>query len=81
MSSDSNVKGTKLDPFGTSVIENYESLYGKEFGIQPFKPFLPIISNPAPSMRRGVIFGHRDFERVLKAMDEKKEFAVISGIK
>lgn len=81
MSSDSNVKRTKLDPFGTSIIENYENLYGKEFGIQPFKPFLPKISNPAQSMRRGVIFGHRNFENVLKAMNEKKEFAVMSGIK
>jgi len=81
LSSDSKVKGIKLDPFGTSVIENYESLYGREFGILPFKPFLSKISNPAPSMRRGIIFGHRGFEHVLKAMEEKKEFAVMSGIK
>ena len=72
---------TKLDPFGTSVIKNYKSLYGKEFGILPFNQCLSKISYPAPSMRRGVIFGHRDFERVLKAMEKKKEFAVMSGIK
>jgi tryptophanyl-tRNA synthetase len=81
MSPDTNVKETKLDPFGTSVIENYESLYRREFGILPFQPFLSKLSNPSPGMRRGVIFGHRDFERVMKTMEEKKEFAVMSGIK
>jgi tryptophanyl-tRNA synthetase len=75
------VKETKLDPFGTSIIENYESLYGQEFGIMPFSPFLSQITHPAPNMRRGVIFGHRDFGSVLHAMKEQKEFAVMSGIK
>jgi tryptophanyl-tRNA synthetase len=70
----------KLDPFGTTLIENYENLY-KEFGIQPFNPLLPKIHKPSAAMRRGIIFGHRDFERVLKAMREREEFAVMSGIK
>jgi len=71
---------TKLDPFGTTLIEDYERLY-KEFGIQPLKPLLPEIPDPAAAMRRGLIFGHRDFERVLKAMREHEDFAVMSGIK
>jgi tryptophanyl-tRNA synthetase len=32
-------------------------------------------------MRRGIIFGHRDFERILRAMENHDEFAVLSGIK
>jgi len=71
---------TVLDPFGTTVIEDYERLY-QEFGIQPFKPLLNEVPNPNAAMRRGVIFGHRDFERVLKAMKNHEEFAVMSGIK
>ncbi|MFQ6073998.1 MAG: tryptophan--tRNA ligase, partial [Candidatus Bathyarchaeia archaeon] len=69
-----------LDPFGMTVVEDYERLY-EEFGIQPFKPLLTQIPNPYMSMRRGVIFGHRDFERVLDAMKNREEFAVMSGIK
>jgi len=69
-----------IDPFGTTVIEDYERLY-EEFGIQPFKPLLPQMPNPNAAMRRGVIFGHRDFERVLGAMKNHDEFAVMSGIK
>jgi len=71
---------TRLDPFGTTVIEDYERLY-EEFGIQPFKPLLPEMPNPSAAMRRGVIFGHRDFERVLNSMKNHDEFAVMSGIK
>jgi len=62
------------------LIEDYERLY-KEFGIQPFKPLLPQIRSPSTTMRRGVIFGHRDFELILKALKEHEDFAVMSGIK
>jgi len=75
-----STRKTKLDPFGTTLIEDYEQLFS-EFGIQPFKPLLPEVPDPHTAMRRGVIFGHRDFERILKAMKEKEDFAVMSGIK
>jgi tryptophanyl-tRNA synthetase len=73
-------KKTVLDPFGTSVVADYERLY-KEFGIEPFKPFLSKVPNPSLYMRRGIIFGHRDFGRIFSAMQKHEEFAVLSGIK
>ena len=73
-------KKTVLDPFGTSVIADYERLY-KEFGIEPFKPFLSKVPDPSLYMRRGIVFGHRDFDRILGAMKKRDEFAVLSGIK
>ncbi|MEM0049159.1 MAG: tryptophan--tRNA ligase [Candidatus Bathyarchaeia archaeon] len=69
-----------LDPFGTTVIEDYERLF-TEFGIRPLKPLLSEIPNPFMAMRRGVIFGHRDLERVIEAMKSGREYAVMSGIK
>jgi tryptophanyl-tRNA synthetase len=69
-----------LDPWGTTIVEDYSRLY-EEFGIQPFKPLVDEIPNPSMYMRRGVIFGHRDFERVLSAMKNHEKFAVMSGIK
>jgi len=71
---------TVLDPWGTTVVEDYNRLY-EEFGIQRFKALLAEISNPSMYMRRGVIFGHRDFERVLENMKSHEKFAVMSGIK
>jgi len=73
-------KKTVLDPFGTSVIADYERLY-KEFGIEPFNPILSKVPNPSVYMRRGIVFGHRDFDRILNAMQKHEEFAVLSGIK
>jgi len=75
-----NCPKTVIDPFGTTVIEDYDRLY-QEFGIQPLKPLLSQLANPSAAMLRGVIFGHRDFERVLEAMEKDDEFAVMSGIK
>jgi tryptophanyl-tRNA synthetase len=69
-----------LDPFGTSLVTDYERL-SKEFGIEPFESVLPNVSNPSFYMRRGIIFGHRDFGKILDAMDVNDDFAVLSGIK
>jgi tryptophanyl-tRNA synthetase len=77
--SDSSKKPS-LDPFGQTSIENYDYLY-EEFGIQPFKPLLQDIPEATAAMRRGVVFGHRDFDRILKAMKLHEGFAVMSGIK
>lgn len=73
-------KEDSIDPFGTSSVEDYEHLY-KEFGIEPFGPLLSKVSKPSLYMRRGIVFGHRDFSRVLDAMQSHKKFAVLSGIK
>jgi tryptophanyl-tRNA synthetase len=79
MATESSAK-TRIDPFGTTVIEDYERLY-EEFGIEPFKPLLVEMPNSNAAMRRGVIFGHRDFERVLNTIKNHEEFVVMSGIK
>jgi len=73
-------KKTVLDPFGTSVVTDYERLY-KEFGIEPFRSLQSKVSNQSIFMRRGIIFGHRDFDRILDAMHKHEDFAVLSGIK
>lgn len=31
-------------------------------------------------MKRGVIFGHRDFEKIIPLVNKNKEFAVVSGM-
>ncbi|MCX8170905.1 MAG: tryptophan--tRNA ligase [Candidatus Bathyarchaeota archaeon] len=80
MSGAKDAGGFILDPFGATLIEDYDRLF-TEFGIQPFKPLLPQVPNPCAAMRRGVIFGHRDFERIIDAMSSGREFAVMSGIK
>ena len=73
-------KKSVLDPWGATVIEDYNHLYD-EFGIQKFDSLESEVPKPNMYMRRGVIFGHRDFDRVLETIKHNGNFAVMSGIK
>ncbi|HII83765.1 MAG TPA: tryptophan--tRNA ligase [Methanobacterium subterraneum] len=67
-----------IDPWSSAIV-NYEKLI-EEFGIKPFHNLLGDIENPHILMRRGIVFGHRDFGRIIKAIREKSEFAVVTGM-
>jgi tryptophanyl-tRNA synthetase len=69
---------SKLDPWGAVSIDDYSKLF-EEFGISSFEEILPQIRSPHPYMKRHVIFGHRDYSSVLKAMQDSRPFAVMSG--
>ncbi|MEF8819715.1 MAG: tryptophan--tRNA ligase [Haloferacaceae archaeon] len=69
---------TALDPWGSSTVDDYRSLFA-EFGIESFDELLPAVPDPHYLMRRGVIFGHRDYRRVARAMRDGDPFAVLSG--
>jgi tryptophanyl-tRNA synthetase len=69
---------TTLDPWGAVKIDNYSKLFD-EFGISKFEDLLGKIKNPHRYMRRRVIFGHRSYDSVLKAMLSGKPFAAMSG--
>jgi tryptophanyl-tRNA synthetase len=69
---------TKLDPWGAVTIDDYSKLF-EEFGISNFEEILPHLDDPHPYMLRHVIFGHRDYWTVLRAMKESRPFAVMSG--
>ncbi|WNY26376.1 tryptophan--tRNA ligase [Methanolapillus ohkumae] len=68
----------KLDPWKSSEISDYAKLF-EEFGISPFADVLSHIPNPHKFMRRGVIFGHRNFESIVHALNAKKPFVVLDG--
>jgi tryptophanyl-tRNA synthetase len=69
---------TKLDPWGAVYVDDYSKLF-EEFGISSFDQILPQIDNPHPYMRRKIIFGHRNYDSVLRAMQTHRPFAVMSG--
>lgn len=68
----------KLDPWGAVFVDDYSKLFD-EFGISSFDEILPLIDSPHPYMRRKIIFGHRNYDSVLRAMKEHRPFAVMSG--
>jgi tryptophanyl-tRNA synthetase len=68
----------KLDPWGVVHVEDYSRLF-EEFGISSFDEILPELDKPHPYMRRKIIFGHRNYDSVLRAMLQHRPFAVMSG--
>jgi len=67
-----------LDPWGSSTVSDYRKLFD-EFGIETFDDVLDEVPNPHYLMRRGVIFGHRDYRPVARALREGEDAAVLSG--
>jgi tryptophanyl-tRNA synthetase len=67
-----------LDPWGSATVSDYRKLFA-EFGIEAFDEVLPEVPDPHYLMRRGVIFGHRDYRPVARAMREGEDFAALSG--
>ncbi len=72
----------KLDPWSHVMIKDYEKLF-QYFGIRPFNEVinkLKSVAEPHYLMRRGIIFGHRDFDRVVDAIIRGERFAVVTGL-
>jgi tryptophanyl-tRNA synthetase len=67
-----------LDPWGSSTVSDYRKLF-EQFGIEEFDEVLPEVPDPHYLLRRGVIFGHRDYRPVARAMREGDDFAALSG--
>ena len=70
----------KIDPWSSSTYQDYTRLRD-EFGIQEFTEDLwRDIPNTHRLLRRGVIFGHRDFDRIHDAIIHKKPWVVLTGL-
>ncbi|MFB6218178.1 MAG: tryptophan--tRNA ligase, partial [Halobacteriaceae archaeon] len=67
-----------LDPWGSASVSDYRRLF-EEFGIEEFEATLEEVPDPHYLMRRAIIFGHRDYRRVLAAMRDGDPFAALSG--
>ena len=75
--------GFMLDPWGSVSVKDYGRLM-RVFGIEPFTPVLGLMREagiePSLHMRRGVIFGHRDFvKRVLDPLRRGEPVALLTG--
>lgn len=67
-----------IDPWASSSVD-YDKLVN-QFGIQKFSDLINDVENPHRLMKRGVIFGHRDFDKVNNLINKKEDFAVVGGM-
>jgi len=69
----------RIDPWSEAIPKDYARLM-REFGIKSFESLADKVPDPNHLVRRKIIFGHRDFERVLDAMRKGKDFVVMTGL-
>ena len=71
-------KEGKITPWEVEGKVDYERLI-KEFGIKPLKNLPDIFMNEV-LFRRKIIFAHRDIQRILEAIKNKKPFVMMTGL-
>jgi tryptophanyl-tRNA synthetase len=76
--SDGPTEDVALDPWGSASVGDYADLF-EEFGIEAFDDVAGDVIDPHYLMRRGVIFGHREYDAVVEAMANDEPFAALSG--
>lgn len=70
----------QIDPWGSSQYQDYARLRD-EFGIGPFGPDdWGVFEHPHDLLRRSVVFGQRDFDRVRDAVRGHDPWAVMTGL-
>lgn len=67
-----------LDPW-TADSFDYDKII-KQFGIADFQDELKKIKDPHRLMRRGIIFGQRDFDKIIKLINLNEPFALVTGM-
>ena len=68
----------KVTPYEVTGKIDYDKL-SREFGIKEI-PSLPQEFNKNVLFRRKVVFAHRDFEKILKALQQKKKVVMMTGL-
>ncbi|MDR3222579.1 MAG: tryptophan--tRNA ligase [Methanobrevibacter sp.] len=68
-----------IDPWTFSSTVDYENIMN-QFGIKKFKDLLNDIKYPSLLMKRGIIFGHRDFNLIQERINKNKDFICITGM-
>ena len=77
-SKESRNESMVVTPWEVGGVIDYDRLL-KEFGIHPFSEIIDKVPDPMHLMRRGLIFGHRDYDRIVEAMRSGNKWAVMSG--
>ncbi len=67
-----------IDPWASFSLD-YDKLVN-QFGIGKISDIVDDVKNPQRLMKRGVIFGHREFNEINNLINQNKDFAVVSGM-
>jgi len=69
---------SEINPWSSNHSVDTEKLF-TEFGIEPIKPLLSEIYSPPAFLRREIVIGHRDYGRIVNAMNNNLPYHVLTG--
>jgi tryptophanyl-tRNA synthetase len=69
----------QIDPWSSQQFADYDRLR-EEFGLESFEPIAKDLPDPPPMVRRGIVFAHRGFEPVRRAIQFDEDWAVMTGL-
>ncbi len=69
----------KIDPWDVKEVKDYNKLM-KELGVDDFSPFAKKSKDAPLEIRRNLVIGHKDFNKVYDCIAKKKEFAILTGL-
>ncbi len=69
----------EIDPWGDVEIESYRQTM-EQFGIEPMENLAERLPESHRYFRRGIVYGHRDFKRIVKAARDGDDFAMMTGL-
>jgi tryptophanyl-tRNA synthetase len=69
---------TAISPWSTAQSVDYQKLFS-EFGIEPIEPLASGLPEIPPFIRRGIVIGHRGYERIVEAIRNRSKFYVMTG--
>ena len=67
-----------IDPWASTSVD-YDKLIN-QFGIEKISDIIGDIKDPQRLMKRGVVFGHREFKEINDLINKKEDFAVVTPI-
>jgi len=74
--------GVTLDPWSSRAIKDYKRLM-ETFGIRGIQEIYPLLDKvgmrKSMHMLRGIVFGHRDLDKVLEAKSRGERVAILTG--
>ncbi|MEX0932854.1 MAG: tryptophan--tRNA ligase [Candidatus Pacearchaeota archaeon] len=70
---------SNLNPWEVKEVKNYGDLM-ENLGVSDFSKYSTKLKNAPLEIKRGLILGHKDFNKTLEAINRRKKFAVMTGL-
>ena len=68
-----------IDPWNVKEVKDYNKLM-KDLGVDSFHEHAKKLKDAPPPIRRGLVLGHKDFSKILHAIQNKQKFAILTGL-